>query len=839
MEITKKESENSIDQNNSPQAKVISDLQNKVKNLENQLKELKKVDLILRESEENFQDIFETVREGIIYTNLRGKVIALNGSLEEIIGIPKEKLINKSALKIANQLLTEENYKIVQPLVRKALMGKRIQPFQINYGDKTLEISVNINRRTKRLTGTLDDITESKKAEIAQKESEARLRKAELTSKTGNWELHLQTGKMYGSEGAMKIYGVKKSPMDFSVIKKIPLSEYRPMMDKALDDLIKLGKPYNIEFKIRRADTGEILDIHSICEYDSENQVLFGLIQDITDRKRAEDEIIRNRNDLSQLLDITLELIETVDKKKVLTMLIEGAVRITGFDSGAIYLIEKGELFIEAAIPTLDKNLPDEFKRASLENHPHIKKAVITNSTVIVNDIKKEKLTEEERIIIGNRDLRSIMYIPLVANKEVVGVLILSTMGRIISFSERGIDLGRTLTNIASLTIENSMLFDNLKIAKEKAEESDRLKTSFLHNVSHEIRTPLNAIIGFSGFLGDPDVKPEEREKYIEIISQNNNQLLSIINDILNISQIESGQVKLKVAPVNIDQILKNIYLQFIPEVQRKNLDLKYNTSRGKDTIVFHTDENKLIQIISNLISNAIKFTNKGYIEIGYGLNDGNLSFFVKDTGIGISENDQEKIFDRFYQVDLNVSRTFGGTGLGLSITKAFVTLLGGRIWVKSRLNSGSVFHFTLPGKSSESDKIPAERVKRIGKKELKSIKSILVAEDVESNYALIKAILGQYDYELIRARDGREAIDLFRNNPGIGLVLMDIKIPVIDGFNAIKEILKIRYVPVIAQTAYAHQTDRIRALEYGCVDYLAKPFNRNQLIEMVNRYIK
>ena len=289
MEITKNESENSINKSNNTQAKVISDLQGKVKNLENQLKELKRVDRILRESEENFQDIFETVSEGIIYTNLRGKVIALNRNMEEIVGIPKEKLINKSALSIANQLLTPENFKIVQPMVKEVILGKGVEPFQVKYGDKILEVTVKINKKTKRLTGTINDITESKKAEIAHKESEARLRKAELTSKSGNWELHLKTGKMYGSEGATKIYGVKKSPMDFSFIKKIPLSEYRPMMDKALDDLLKYGKSYNIEFKIRKADTGEILDIHSICEYDKDNQILFGLIQDITDRKRAEE----------------------------------------------------------------------------------------------------------------------------------------------------------------------------------------------------------------------------------------------------------------------------------------------------------------------------------------------------------------------------------------------------------------------------------------------------------------------------------------------------------------------------------------------------------------------
>ena len=237
--------------------------------------------------------------------------------------------------------------------------------------------------------------------------------------------------------------------------------------------------------------------------------------------------------------------------------------------------------------------------------------------------------------------------------------------------------------------------------AKEKAEESDRLKTAFLHNVSHEIRTPMNAIIGFSALLNEPDTTAEDRKQFTDIIFQSGTQLLSIINDIVDIANIESGQVKLNIKEMNLNAALRNLYEQFSYKEKADLLKINLQTGLADDKAIILTDGIKVIQILSNLISNAMKFTREGSVDFGYALKNGNLEFYVKDTGIGIPDEHHEKIFERFFQVDNVISRKFGGTGLGLSICKAYVELLGGRMWVTSKPGHGTDFRFTLAYKPS------------------------------------------------------------------------------------------------------------------------------------------
>jgi signal transduction histidine kinase len=233
--------------------------------------------------------------------------------------------------------------------------------------------------------------------------------------------------------------------------------------------------------------------------------------------------------------------------------------------------------------------------------------------------------------------------------------------------------------------------------AKEKAEESDRLKTAFLHNVSHEIRTPMNAIMGFSTLLNEPGISDSERHQYIDIIFQSGNHLLSIINDIVDLASIETGQVKLNKSQINLNTTLRSLYDQFGYKKISHKITLTLETPLSLKDAEIKTDKTKLVQILSNLVNNAFKFTEKGKISFGYDLKDGILEFFVKDTGIGISAEHLPRVFDRFYQVDNATSRQYSGTGLGLSISKAYVELMGGRMWVNSKPDKGTEFRFTLP----------------------------------------------------------------------------------------------------------------------------------------------
>jgi PAS domain S-box-containing protein len=814
-------------------------LREEISSLRQQLKDLKQVEEALRESRENFLDIFETVREGIAYTTLRGKILAVNSRLEHLVGIEAGKLVGRNILRLTSSLLGKQDLDRVLPVLSDLLHGRDISPFQVHFNNRILEIEANINRSSKRITGTIRDITEARNTQEALRKSEERLRRAELASRSGNWELHLDTGLMIGSEGAMKLYGVDTPVMDYTIAKTIPLPEYRGMMDNELRELIEHGKPYNIEFRIRNQKTGEIMDIHSVCEYDPEKRILFGSIQDITDRKKAEDELRSNSNNLSQLLEISVELMETIDRRKVFERIVKGTPGLTGMEAGAIYLVRGDELYLETSNPPLSPDFPEEFRQAKLKNHPHIARTIRERTTVILADTEKEPLTPEERIIVEGRNLRSLIYIPLFANKEVVGVLIFGTIGKQHDFTEQEKDMCIALSNMSSLALENSLLVQNLTLARDKAEESDRLKTAFLHNISHEIRTPLNAIVGFSGFLDQPDLTEDERKEYIDIIFQSNNQLLSIINDILNISQIETGQVTLRESDCNLILMLRNLHHQFLGQARSSGLELRLNLPVSGFDKAVRTDEHKLIQVLSNLLNNALKFTHEGYVELGILPKGSDIEFYVEDSGIGIDQAEHEKIFERFYQVDKSVSRMYSGTGLGLSISEAYVRMLGGKFYLESAPGKGSRFSFTIPWKPTDTQAVSVEKVSApSGKIDIR--KTILVAEDEESNFALVNAILKPLGYNIIRAKNGQAAVELCLSRPEIDLVLMDLKMPLLDGFQATREILKHKAgLPVIAQTAYAHSADRDKAMEIGCVDYLAKPFDRKHLIEVVSRYLR
>jgi len=384
---------------------------------------------------------------------------------------------------------------------------------------------------------------------------------------------------------------------------------------------------------------------------------------------------------------------------------------------------------------------------------------------------------------------------------------------------------------------EKKILYENLVQAKEKAEESDRLKTAFLHNISHEIRTPLNAIIGFSGFLDQPDLSEKDRKQFIDIIFQSNNQLLTIINDILNISQIETSQVVIRDSWTDLKKLTESLYRRYKPDAVKAGIEFSVAADNEKESRIY-TDESKLLQVLTNLLGNAFKFTHEGFVQFGYNIREEVVEFFVEDSGIGIPESEQKKIFDRFYQVDKKVSRLYSGTGLGLSISDAYVKLLGGSFTVRSSPGTGSRFSFAIPidkGGQPQSRQVIPHLLRSDS-----TVKTILVAEDEESNFALVNAILKPHGYTLLRAKNGREAVDMCKTKDEIDLVLLDIKMPVMDGFEAAREILKHKPgLPIIAQTAYAHPSDRSRAMESGCIDYLAKPFDRRQLMDIISKYLK
>ncbi|HKL92329.1 MAG TPA: ATP-binding protein [Bacteroidales bacterium] len=388
------------------------------------------------------------------------------------------------------------------------------------------------------------------------------------------------------------------------------------------------------------------------------------------------------------------------------------------------------------------------------------------------------------------------------------------------------------------------LLERDLRAEKVRAEESDRLKTAFLHNISHEIRTPMNAIIGFSDFLTDQSIELDQRRQFVNIIVQSGHQLMSIIDDIVRISTIESGQEKIRWSDVSLNEQLRFLNEQFQSKALEKGLSLTFKNGLTDERALIQTDETKLTQVISNLLVNAFKFTDKGSIEMGYRLNGTVLEFFVRDTGIGIPEAMQSEIFKRFRQVEGKLSKKFGGSGLGLSISKAYVELLGGTIWVESEEGSGSCFYFTHPYlpvslDSNAQSSFEADASIMVEHSDTQRWK-ILVAEDEELNYLLLQEMVRSLPIELVRAEDGLEAIRLYEEQPqAYKLVLMDLKMPNMDGFEASFQLHQRNpQLPIVAVTAYSLESDRQRALEMGCSDVLVKPIRKQDLFDVLHRYV-
>ena len=380
---------------------------------------------------------------------------------------------------------------------------------------------------------------------------------------------------------------------------------------------------------------------------------------------------------------------------------------------------------------------------------------------------------------------------------------------------------------------------NDLVIAKEKAEGSDRLKTAFLHNISHEIRTPMNAIIGFAEFLTEPDLSPEKAKHFTEIIINNSYQLLSIITDIINIATIEAGQERVFEKECNINSVLKELYEQFLLKVNAKDVRFTIKHLLPDQDAYIKTDETKLIQILTNLISNAIKFTAKGYINLGCTVQDNLLKFFVEDTGIGIPSDMLNEIFNRFSQVESTTARQYGGSGLGLSISKAYVELLEGNIWIESELGKGSTFYFTVPYKKAENKTIVEKAVQSDSQVIVNGLKNLLIAEDEDSNFMLLKEYLCDFNANIIHAVNGVVAVNICKTDQPIDLVLMDIKMPILDGYEATKQIKQIRpNLPIIAQTAYSTEADKNKALACGCSDFISKPIKKSALLAKIKEQL-
>ncbi|MBE0676119.1 MAG: PAS domain S-box protein [Bacteroidales bacterium] len=404
------------------------------------------------------------------------------------------------------------------------------------------------------------------------------------------------------------------------------------------------------------------------------------------------------------------------------------------------------------------------------------------------------------------------------------------------------------LTHATDITELKKTQIELIK-AKEKAEESDRLKSAFLTNISHEIRTPMNGILGFTELLKDTNLSNEDQQDFIQTIQISGARMLNTINSIIDVSKIESGLIKVDIQELDIKEMIEFIYKFFKPEVENKGL--KFLFIPGLQHEAIKTDKEKVYAILTNLVKNAIKFTYEGSIEFGYVIKSdrengsigqsqsAELEFFVKDTGVGIPQNKKELIFERFRQGSESHNRGYEGSGLGLSISKSYIEMLGGRIWVESEEGRGSTFYFTLPYNPVSEETHTIENVVYTATKEGQIRKpKILIVEDDEISHSILTRMLQNISKEVLHAITGVEAVEACRNNPDLDLILMDIRMPQINGLEATQQIRQFnKDVIIIAQTAYGLSGDREKAIEAGCNDYITKPINQTLLTEIIKRH--
>ena len=375
--------------------------------------------------------------------------------------------------------------------------------------------------------------------------------------------------------------------------------------------------------------------------------------------------------------------------------------------------------------------------------------------------------------------------------------------------------------------------------AKEKAEESDRLKSAFLANMSHEIRTPMNGILGFAELLKEPKLTGEEQQEYISIIEESGARMLNIINDIMIISKVDSGLMNLSISERNMNEKMESIFTLFKPEAEGKGLQILFKNGLPANEAIIKIDREKVYVILTKLINNAIKFTHAGTIEFGYEKKVNRLEFYVKDTGIGIRPEQKEFIFERFRQVSESYNRDYEGAGLGLPISKAYVEMLGGKIWVESEYGKGTVFYFTIPYNDEAEEKNVNKNtvLEDLADNQIKSLK-ILIAEDDNISKKLIEIAINKFSTEVWEVRTGIEAVEACHNRPDIDLVLMDIQMPDMDGYEATRQIRQFnKDIIIIAQTAFALSGDRNKAMAAGCNDYISKPIDKALLTEIIKRH--
>jgi PAS domain S-box-containing protein len=703
--------------------------------------------------------------------------------------------------------------------------------------NKELELKKQ-NNELQRLNKKLKD--QYKSIEILNNsivENEYRLKLAFDSVNDGVWDWNIKTNVTYYSDRYYSMLGFEpfEFPHVFDSWKKfLHPDDLESTLNQINDHIFKEKTDYSVEYRMRTKSGNYkwILSRGKVVEYDSKGTPvrMIGTHVDITRQKEIELVLKSNEIELKK---------QNEEYLKINQKLIESNERIN--------LINQQLRDKQAQLNSIMKTVPATIGLISgntivFINEYATKMTGYSQEDILGSDMKYFYTTDAEYERINNE------FVSFTNSEEIKSIITTwkTKEGKII-------DVQINATPIDSYDLQAGITFSAMNIteqmrreaelikAKELAETADRLKTAFLTNMSHEIRTPMNGIVGFSELLKNK-INKSKKEQYINIIVNSSKQLLKIITDIIDIAKIESGEIEMLKNSFSINKILQDEYntSKILLENSGKtsiNLTFQEGLSSPDDVII--SDPMLLQKVIDNLLSNAIKFTEKGSIQFGYNHRGKDIEFYVLDTGIGIDENEQKVIFDRFRQADLGGTRRFGGNGLGLAISKSLINILNGNLWVESSKGEGSIFYFTIPYIHGSENEVYVNESK--SEPAYNWIRHhILIVEDDMISFSLLSEMLEPTKVRITHAVTGLEAIRLCKKDETINLILMDMRLPELDGFQATKIIKENKKnIPIIAQTAHVLSEDREKCLQAGCDEYMSKPIKEAELLAILEKYFE
>ena len=776
----------------------------------------------LEESRDRYQKLSQLTFEGILI-HKDGIIQDTNLALEKLLGYSRDELIGN---KIVDIFTIEGS----QEKVAKNIALAYSKPYEILIQHKNgsfidLEIEakdITFNGELMRVTA-LRDITEKKKARKRLSFLNTALHHSQevvfTTDKEGVFNyINPEFTRLYGYSIEDVIR--KETPR---ILKSGNTSdkEYSDFWNKLL-----LKKSFTSTY-INKSKNGSLIDIEaSFNPILDENGSIIGFLaiqHDITTRKKHE---------LQQavIASISSAVLQDFEYEKLLQ-----------FIQAEINKLIDAQNFYFAMYDKYSETISSHYFSDEYDYTPSIpSKGSLTGylikqkKPILVNKKEIRQLIESRKITKIGELAAQWLGVPLIKNKEVIGAFVIQSYTNENAYTIEDLKVLEIIASQISLALERKKNEEELRIALVKAQESDRLKSTFLATMSHELRTPLNAIIGFSD-LADEEKSKEEIISFCNIINRSGNHLLGIVNEVFDFTLFDTGDIKLSYGEYPIKDILEDLF-KIIQKEQitqnKENIKLSYYIPKEHKNLLIKTDNQRINQVLLNILKNAVKFTDSGSIKYGFNVLKENkapiLQFFIEDTGIGIEKGKQEIIFDVFRQANDSHTRKHDGVGLGLAISKKIISLMQGEIWLESETGKGSKFTINLPCHLSTAKSEPDNKHQQKAKPKKHIKKNILIAEDESLNYELLEFILKPLEANIIWAKNGKEALDITKSNAKIDLILMDIRMPILNGLEATKQIKTLSpNLPIIAQTAYAISGDKELALKAGCDNYISKPINK------------